>query len=198
MESTKAIKVARNGRRRAAEGAVAPRATAPSAANDAPDSTAARRAKRSGLPLYYQVMRDLKEQIVSGKLGPGDRLPSEARLTSRYRVSRVVVRQALQILEDQGLIERERGRGTFVSRRVADDATPRITGSLEDLIHMSPETTIRVASSGLSKPRPTSPKSSASRSTPSCSSSSACASSTRCRLPSSRTTSRSRSAPASR
>ena len=74
-------------------------------------------------------MRDLKEQIVSGKLAPGDRLPSEARLTSRYRVSRVVIRQALQILEDQGLIERERGRGTFVSQRVVDDATPRITGA---------------------------------------------------------------------
>ena len=35
--------------------------------------------RRSGIPLYYQVMRDLKEQILSGKLGPGQQLPSEAR-----------------------------------------------------------------------------------------------------------------------
>jgi GntR family transcriptional regulator len=105
----------------------------------------ARAARLQGLPLYYQVMRELKEQIVSGKLAPGDRLPSEARLTGRHRVSRVVIRQALQILEDQGLIERERGRGTFVSQRVVDDAAPRISGSLEDLIHMGPGTTLRVA-----------------------------------------------------
>jgi GntR family transcriptional regulator len=124
------------------------------AASDALDVSLARRAKRHGLPLYYQVMRDLKEQIVSGKLGPGDRLPSEADLTSRFGVSRVVVRQALQILEDEALIERERGRGTFVSQKVVDDATPRITGSLEDLIHMSPGTTLRVTEFRLVKAAP--------------------------------------------
>ena len=118
--------------------------------------TAARRAasRRGGIPLYYQVMRDLKEQIVSGKLGPGDRLPSEAELTQRFGVSRVVIRQALQILEDQGLIDRVRGKGTFVSEKVAEDATPRISGSLEDLIHMGPETTIKVVEFRLVKATP--------------------------------------------
>ncbi len=115
------------------------------AADDGTQSSPSRRAKRQGLPLYYQVMRDLKEQISSGKLQPGSRLPSEADLTGRYGVSRVVVRQALQILEEQGLIQRERGRGTFVSQQVIDDAAPLLTGSLEDLIHMSPETTLHVA-----------------------------------------------------
>jgi GntR family transcriptional regulator len=131
-------------------GGAAP-AAPPAATETAP---ASRHAKRHGLPLYYQVMRDLKEQIVSGKLASGDRLPSEASLTSRYRVSRVVIRQALQILEDEGLIERERGRGTFVSGTIVDDATPRITGSLEDLIHMSPDTTLRVAEFRLVKATP--------------------------------------------
>jgi GntR family transcriptional regulator len=120
----------------------------------AAQASATRRAKRQGLPLYYQVMRDLKEQIVSGKLAPGSRLPSEASLTGRYHVSRVVIRQALQILEDEGLIDRERGRGTFVSQQVVDDAAPRITGSLEDLIHMSPGTTLRVAEFRLVKVTP--------------------------------------------
>ncbi len=105
---------------------------------------AARRHTRSGIPLYYQVMRDLKEQIVSGKLTSGQQLPSEAQLTQRFHVSRVVVRQALQILDEQGLISRVRGKGTYVSPRVAEDATPRISGSLEDLIHMGPEVSIKV------------------------------------------------------
>jgi GntR family transcriptional regulator len=103
-----------------------------------------RAAKKSGIPLYYQVMRDLKEQILSGKLSPGEQLPSEAQLTQRFHVSRVVVRQALQILDEQGLIIRVRGKGTYVSEKVAEDATPRISGSLEDLVRMGPEVSIKV------------------------------------------------------
>jgi GntR family transcriptional regulator len=100
--------------------------------------------RRTGIPLYYQVMRDLKEQILSGKLGPMQQLPSEAQLTERFHVSRVVVRQALQILDEQGLITRVRGKGTYVSEKVAEDATPRISGSLEDLIRMGPEVSYKV------------------------------------------------------
>ncbi len=103
-----------------------------------------RAAKKGGIPLYYQVMRDVKEQIHSGKLAPGQQLPSEAQLTQRFQVSRVVVRQALQILDEQGLITRMRGKGTFVSSKVMEDAAPRISGSLEDLIRMGPEVSIRV------------------------------------------------------
>lgn len=103
-----------------------------------------RASRKGGIPLYYQIMRNLKEQIVSGKLGPGDRLPSEAEHTRRFGVSRVVIRQALRILEEQGLIVRVKGNGTFVSEAVAEDAAPRISGSLEDLIHIGADTTIKV------------------------------------------------------
>jgi GntR family transcriptional regulator len=99
-------------------------------------------------------MRDLKEQIVAGKLVPGQQLPSEAELTKRFGVSRVVVRQALQILDDQGLILRAKGRGTFVSEQIAQDATPRISGSLEDLIQIGPDTSIRVVEFRLVRARP--------------------------------------------
>jgi GntR family transcriptional regulator len=110
--------------------------------------------RRGGIPLYYQVMRDLKEQIVSGRLGPGEKLPSEAEHTRRFGVSRVVIRQALRILEEQGLIVRVKGKGTFVSDAVAEDAAPRISGSLEDLIHMGPDTTIKVVEFRLVKATP--------------------------------------------
>jgi GntR family transcriptional regulator len=110
--------------------------------------------RRTGIPLYYQIMRDLKEQIIAGKLPPGRRLPSEAELTKRFEVSRVVVRRALQILDDQGLIRREKGKGSFVSEKIADDATPHISGSLEDLIHIGPGTRIRVVEFRLVKPTP--------------------------------------------
>ena len=113
-----------------------------------------RPSRRNGIPLYYQIMRDLKEQIIAGKLAPGHQLPSEAELTQRFAVSRVVVRQALQILDEQGLIRRVKGKGTFVSEEVADDATPRISGSLEDLIHIGPDTSIQVVEFRLVKTTP--------------------------------------------
>src|SRR5680860_519221 len=92
------------------------------------------RRRGGGIPLYFQVMRSLKEQILSGRLSPGERVPSESDLTVAFGVSRVVVRQALQILEDEGLIFRVRGKGTFVSADVDEERSPRLWGYLEDLI----------------------------------------------------------------
>src|SRR5438067_10879152 len=56
--------------------------------------------RRSFVPLYYQLQEVLKEQIESGKWQPGDAMPSEPELAQALGVSRVVVRQALAILED--------------------------------------------------------------------------------------------------
>ncbi|HET8823442.1 MAG TPA: GntR family transcriptional regulator [Thermoleophilaceae bacterium] len=76
--------------------------------------------RSSFVPLYYQLQELLKEQIESGGWKPGDRLPSEPQLARRYGVSRVVVRQALAILEDDGQIVRVQGRGTFVAEPKRD------------------------------------------------------------------------------
>ena len=62
----------------------------------------------------------MKEQIGSGLWRPGDLLPSEPELARRFGVSRVVVRQALAILEDDRQILRVRGRGTFVAEPKID------------------------------------------------------------------------------
>jgi GntR family transcriptional regulator len=71
--------------------------------------------RSSFVPLYYQLQEILKEQIESGIWAPGDALPSEPALARNFRVSRVVVRQALAILADDRQIVRKRGRGTFVA-----------------------------------------------------------------------------------
>ncbi len=85
--------------------------------NDAP----ARQLDRSSfVPLYYQLQEVLKEQIESGHWQPGELLPSEPVLARGLGVSRAVVRQALDILEDDHQIVRIRGRGTFVARPKLD------------------------------------------------------------------------------
>lgn len=72
--------------------------------------------RTSVAPLYHQLKQWLATRIVSGELPPGTQLPGDHELSERLGVSRGVVRQALSELRHDGLIERERGRGTFVSR----------------------------------------------------------------------------------
>lgn len=108
--------------------------------------------RRPGLPLYYRVMRSLREIITSGEAAPGDRLPTEAELMERYGVSRVVVRQALGMLEDESLIFRVRGKGTFVSEEAAREATPPLFGYLEDLIRQGLPVAVEVLDFGLRNP----------------------------------------------
>jgi GntR family transcriptional regulator len=87
--------------------------------------------RNSFVPLYYQLQEVLKEQIESGVWQPGDPLPSEPELARRFGVSRVVVRQALAILEDDRQIARVRGRGTFVTNPKLDYRAGGLTRLLE-------------------------------------------------------------------
>ena len=70
---------------------------------------------RSLVPLYYQLYEALKEGIDSSMWRPDGRMPSEPELMRIFDVSRIVIRQALGILEDDGQILRIRGKGTFVA-----------------------------------------------------------------------------------
>jgi len=63
------------------------------------------------------VAADLEAQIISGGLAPGDRLPSERQLAEQHHVSRPIVREALRILSERGLVEIAPGRGAFVQHQ---------------------------------------------------------------------------------
>ncbi len=69
------------------------------------------------IPAYAFIKRELKNQIESGELAEGDRLPSEFDLARKYGVSRNPTRQAMRDLELEGYIERAPGRGSFVAPR---------------------------------------------------------------------------------
>ena len=73
--------------------------------------------RNSPVPLYFQLLEALREQIESGLWQPRDILPSESDLCQLYDVSRTVVRQALDGLERPGVIRRVKGKGAFVSER---------------------------------------------------------------------------------
>jgi DNA-binding FadR family transcriptional regulator len=64
---------------------------------------------------FERIYELLRGQIASGALGEGDRLPTERELVRRFSASRSTVRKALRSLEDQKVIQRQTGRGTFVT-----------------------------------------------------------------------------------
>lgn len=64
--------------------------------------------------LAVTVANTLKEMILSREVQPGDRLPNEAALCEHFGVSRITLREAIQMLRALGLVEPTRGRGTFV------------------------------------------------------------------------------------
>lgn len=65
---------------------------------------------------YEMIANDLRHNIRGGNLKPGDQLPNEQALLAQHRVSLPVVRQALDLLEAEGLVDRVHGRGTYVRR----------------------------------------------------------------------------------
>ena len=69
----------------------------------------------SDISLYAQLVGIIKRNISTGVLAVGDLLPSEAELCRALNISRNTVRQAIGELEDEGLVVRKRGRGTFVA-----------------------------------------------------------------------------------
>lgn len=77
-------------------------------------------------PLYAQLVTTFRERIDSGKWPVGSRLPSERELCSLFEVSRITVRHAIDIAEQEGLLQRVHGVGTFV-------AHPRVEQPLDKL-----------------------------------------------------------------
>lgn len=87
---------------------------------------------------YYDLMEDLRKQMIVGEIKPGEKLPSENQLSAEYEVSRQTVRKALQILQNEGYIYAEHGRGTFCSEMMRHTRQSRniavVTTYLSDYI----------------------------------------------------------------
>ena len=80
-------------------------------------------------PRYLQLADDLRRQIEDGTLRPGDQVSPEVELAQRHNLARGTVRQALQLLVTQGLLERSRRKGTFVANKA-----PAVTTTLIGII----------------------------------------------------------------
>ena len=76
------------------------------------------------LPIYRQIVRQVLDAIAGGRLAPGERMPSHRELAAQLVIAPLTVKKAYDELERDGLIETQRGRGTFVSERAAPPTDP--------------------------------------------------------------------------
>lgn len=90
--------------------------------------------KTSSLP-YYQQLADLLRREISEREGPDEiyQLPSENELADRHGITRATVRHALDVLEQDGWIYREKGRGSFASARRVEHELTRLVSTTEDM-----------------------------------------------------------------
>jgi GntR family transcriptional regulator len=89
--------------------------------------------RTSKVPLYYQLYEIINEQIRQEVWRPEEKLPTENDLVAQYDLSRATVRQALELLVNQGKIYRRQGQGTFVSRPAIEQNLNRIISFWEDM-----------------------------------------------------------------
>jgi GntR family transcriptional regulator len=94
--------------------------------------------------LYQQVASLIRTSLNKQELVPGSRLPSIEEMARMYGVSIVTVRQAIVLLEEEGLVQRRHGRGTFVLENAKRGHWLQLQSSWESLVEMW----------GHSKPRP--------------------------------------------
>jgi GntR family transcriptional regulator len=104
--------------------------------------------ERGSVPRYRQIEAILRDQIWSGELTAGDRMPTEEDLSKMFQVSRPTVRQALQVLEQDKLIYREAGRGTFVNAIIEELPTERRLIRLSDLADFEEPAKIEILRDG--------------------------------------------------
>lgn len=90
--------------------------------------------RQSAAPMYDQLRRHIIDSIDRGELVPGSLLPGEHRLCEQYGISRTVVRQALAQLEHEGIVERVKGKGTFIARpKTSESLVHSLVGLYEDV-----------------------------------------------------------------
>ncbi|SFA72898.1 GntR family transcriptional regulator [Rhizobium sp. NFR07] len=92
-------------------------------------------------PLYHQIYLQLRQLLTDSSLDITQPLPSEPMLAQRYGVSRVTIRKTLLRLQQEGLIRRVHGKGTFPARESTEPGKSDISSVLDNLLSFDRRTT---------------------------------------------------------
>lgn len=102
--------------------------------------------KQNPLPLYYQLKEIIQEMIENEKLNPGDPVHPERVLCETYGVSRMTARKSIMALVNEGVLYREQGRGTFVSKPKTKQQLMQLKGFTEEMSEKGLKTRTRILS----------------------------------------------------
>lgn len=105
-----------------------------------------------GSPIYIKIHNSIKEAIQEGKWQIGDRIPAERELAEQFGVSRMTLRQAVQTLVDEGILERRVGAGTFVARKKVQERMSGITSFTEIMKNQGKRPSSRTVSYQVTSP----------------------------------------------
>lgn len=89
--------------------------------------------KSSKVPYYHQIYSNISEKIDKNIIKDGEKLPNEMDICKDFGISRITVRQAFKELETKGYVFRERGRGTFVRKKLESRSLERFSSIVDDL-----------------------------------------------------------------
>lgn len=96
-------------------------------------------------PLYYQIYVLIRDKILSGNYPNGSLIPTEKQLEQTFNVSRITVKRALDELAKEGLVSRQRGRGTMVTFSApVSSSLGNMDGLLEDMLNIVQETKVHI------------------------------------------------------
>ena len=102
--------------------------------------------RQSPIPMYYQIMNQLREKISAGEYTVDSALPPERELVESYQVSRMTIRQAILELVNEGILVRRRGIGTFVAPPKLEQPLNSLTSFTEDMAQRGMKAGSRIVS----------------------------------------------------
>jgi GntR family transcriptional regulator len=84
---------------------------------------------RSHVPIYVQLVDRIKNLVASGTVGPGDQLPTVRQMAAELRVNFNTIARAYRILDEEGVISTQQGRGTYVLEPMPPERASRLRRS---------------------------------------------------------------------
>lgn len=108
--------------------------------------------KNLKVPFYYQLYESIVRDIENNQFAEGDKLASELKLCEDYGISRITVRQALKELELNGYIVRERGRGTFIRKKIETHSLQKVSSIVDELKNEGIKTKNKIITLGAISP----------------------------------------------
>lgn len=107
--------------------------------------------KDSPLPMHYQIKQIIQEMIENEELKPGDIIPPERELCEIQGVSRMTINKAIMSLVNEGILYREQGKGTFVSKPKESQDLSRLKGFTEEMQEKGIRTSTKILSFSVKK-----------------------------------------------